>query len=37
MGVNYTKVATKDFLKLSAVSGWMICIILQAMVYLMFG
>ena len=36
-GVNYTKVSTKDFLKLSAVSGWIICIILQAMVYFMFG
>ena len=36
-GVNYTKVSTKDFLKMSAVTGWIICIILQAMVYVMFG
>lgn len=36
-GVNYTKVSTKEYLKLSAVVGWIICIILQAMVYVMFG
>ncbi len=36
-GVNYTKVSTKEFLKLSAVVGWIICIILQTMVYVMFG
>ena len=36
-GVNYTKVSTKEYLKLSVVVGWIICIILQAMVYVMFG
>lgn len=36
-GVNYTKVSTKEFLKLSATAGWIITIILQAMVFVMFG
>lgn len=36
-GVNYTKVSTKEYLKLSTVAGWFICIILQVMVYVMFG
>ncbi len=36
-GVNYSKVSTKEYLKLSAGVGWIICIILQAMIYVMFG
>ena len=36
-GVNYTKVPTREFLKLSATAGWIITIIVQAMVYVMFG
>lgn len=36
-GVNYTKTSTKDFLKVSAVAGWLVCIILQMMCYFMFG
>ncbi|MCI6636724.1 MAG: citrate transporter [Bilifractor sp.] len=36
-GVNYTKVSTRDYLKVSAVAGWIVCAILQIMVYFMFG
>lgn len=36
-GVNYTKVPTKDFLKVSAVTGWIITVILEIMIYFMFG
>lgn len=36
-GINYTKVSTKDFLKLSVPAGWIICAILAAVTYFMFG
>lgn len=36
-GVNYTKTTTKDFLKLSAIAGWIVCIIVQIMCWFMFG
>jgi hypothetical protein len=36
-GINYTKVTTKDFLKLSIPTGWAICAILAGVTYFMFG
>ncbi len=36
-GVNYTKTTTKEFLKLSLVAGWTVCIIVQLMCWFMFG
>lgn len=36
-GVNYSKVPTKEYLKLSATVGWILCIILQTMAFIMFG
>ena len=36
-GVNYTKTSTKDFLKVSVVAGWIVCIAVELMCYLMFG
>lgn len=36
-GVNYTKASTKEFLKRNVIVGWIICIILEAMIYVMFG
>ena len=36
-GVNYTKTGTKDFLKLSVVAGWIVCVIVQFMCYFAFG
>lgn len=36
-GVNYTKTPTRDFLKISAVAGWLVCLICQIMCYFMFG
>ena len=36
-GINYTKVSTKDFLKISIPSGWFVCAILAMLTYLMFG
>lgn len=36
-GINYTKVSTKDFLKLSVPFGWIICAILAMVTYFMFG
>ena len=36
-GVNYTKTTTKEFLKLSLVAGWIVCIIVQLMCWFMFG
>lgn len=36
-GVNYTKVSTREFLKVSAVAGWIITVILEIMIYFMFG
>lgn len=36
-GINYTKVSTKDFLKLSIPSGWFICAVLSILTYFMFG
>lgn len=36
-GLGYTKVDTKDFLKLSIPAGWLICAILSLITYIMFG
>jgi hypothetical protein len=36
-GINYTKVSTKDFLKLSIPLGWSICVILAGVTFVMFG
>ena len=36
-GISYTKVSTRDFLKMSVVCGWIICIILHAITFVMFG
>ena len=36
-GLSYTKVDTKDFLKLSIPAGWLICAILSMVTYFMFG
>lgn len=36
-GINYSKVSAKEFLKLSVPTGWVICIIAQAITYFMFG
>lgn len=36
-GLGYTKVDTKDFLKLSIPAGWLICAILSIVTYIMFG
>ena len=36
-GISYAKISTKDFMKMSVISGWIICIILQAVTYFMFG
>lgn len=36
-GVSYTKSSTKEFLKRNIIVGWIICIILQTMTYIMFG
>lgn len=36
-GISYAKVSTKDFLKMSVVCGWIICIILQVITFVMFG
>ena len=36
-GVSYTKSSTKELLKRNIVVGWIICIILQTMTYIMFG
>ena len=36
-GLGYTKVDTKEFLKLSIPAGWIICIILSMVTYFMFG
>jgi hypothetical protein len=36
-GINYTKVSTKDFLKLSIPVGWIICVILAGVTFFMFG
>lgn len=36
-GLGYTKVETKDFLKLSIPAGWLICAILSMVTYFMFG
>ncbi|MBR6119717.1 MAG: citrate transporter [Oscillospiraceae bacterium] len=36
-GVNYTKTTTKEFLKVSLVAGWIVCIIVQLMCWFMFG
>ncbi|MGT2929079.1 citrate transporter [Streptococcus dentasini] len=36
-GINYTKVTTKDFLKISIPSGWVISAILAMVTYFMFG
>ena len=36
-GVNYTKTTTKEFLKLSLMAGWIVCIIVQLMCWFMFG
>ena len=36
-GINYTKVSTKDFLKLSIPLGWTICVILAGVTFVMFG
>lgn len=36
-GISYAKVSTKDFLKMSIACGWIICIILQIITFVMFG
>lgn len=36
-GISYAKISTRDFMKMSVISGWIICIILQAVTYFMFG
>lgn len=36
-GISYAKVSTKEFLKMSIVSGWIICCILQIITFIMFG
>ncbi len=36
-GVNYTKVTTRDYLKVALVAGWIVCAILQIMCYFMFA
>lgn len=36
-GISYAKVSTKEFLKMSVASGWIICCILQVITYFMFG
>lgn len=36
-GISYAKVSTKDYLKMSVISGWIICCILQVITYIMFG
>ncbi|HIU75835.1 MAG TPA: citrate transporter [Candidatus Pelethocola excrementipullorum] len=36
-GIGYTKVAAKDFLKMSVVCGWILCCILNIITYIMFG
>lgn len=36
-GIGYTKVSAKDFLKMSAVCGWIICSILHFVTFFMFG
>ena len=36
-GISYAKVSTKDFLKMTVVCGWIICIILQVITFVMFG
>ena len=36
-GISYAKVSTRDFLKMSVVCGWIICVILQIVTFVMFG
>lgn len=36
-GISYSKISTKDFMKMSIISGWIICGILQIITYVMFG
>ena len=36
-GINYAKVSAREFLKISVVTGWIICILQQAVTYIMFG
>ena len=36
-GLSYTKLGTKDYLKLSIPTGWTVCAILSAVTYFMFG
>lgn len=36
-GINYTKVSTRDFLKISIPGGWFICAVLAILTYFMFG
>ncbi|SEW04129.1 citrate transporter [[Clostridium] fimetarium] len=36
-GIGYAKISTKEFLKMSIITGWIICCILQIITYVMFG
>lgn len=36
-GIGYAKISTKDFMKMSIISGWIICAILQVITFVMFG
>ncbi|NNJ30860.1 citrate transporter [Lacrimispora defluvii] len=36
-GIGYAKISTKDFMKMSVISGWIICAVIQIITYVMFG
>ena len=36
-GISYTKVSGRDYLKKTIPAGWLVCVILAAVTYMMFG
>ena len=36
-GVSYSKVSTREHLKMTLPYAWLVCIIMQAITYVMFG